>query len=104
MLEWFVYAAMGKLLIYLWQLFPLPMSVNEQKTYIAQFIYKLHQCDLCSGVWLYCALALIFGINIIQADGFIARIAGELITGAITSFAVHIFSIGWRSKYEVITF
>lgn len=101
MLEWLTFAALGKLLIYLWQLFPI--SQKEPKTYVSQFIYKLHQCDLCSGVWIYSGLALLFGIDIIQTEfGSTVPIAGELVTGAITSFVVHIFSIGWKTKYEVI--
>ena len=100
MLEWFTYAVLGKLLIYLWQLFPIP---EPKKTYISQVIYKLHQCDLCSGFWIFGGLALIFGIDIIQDTfGYTVQFAGELITGAITSYVVHIFSIGWKTKYEVI--
>lgn len=96
-----MFAVFGKLLIYLWQMFPLPVS--DKKTYISQLVYKLHQCDLCSGVWIYCIIALLFGIDIIQAEfGYTVQIAGALVTGAITSFVVHIFSLGWREKFEVI--
>ena len=100
MLNWLVYAALGKLFIYLWQLFPLP---EMKKTYISQVIYKLHLCDLCSGTWIFSVLALAFKVDIFQdAFGYTAPIAlilGELATGAITSFAVHIFSLGIREKY-----
>ena len=100
MLEWLTYAVLGKLLIHLWQLFPIP---EPKKTYISQFIYKLHLCDLCSGVWIYSIIALMFGIDIIQAEfGHTVHIAGEILTSAITSFVVHIFSVGWKFKYEVI--
>jgi hypothetical protein len=83
--------------------FPLPISVNEQKTYISQVVYKLHQCDLCSGVWIYCALAVFFGVDIIQDTfGYSVPILGSLVTGAITSFVVSVFSAGWNSKFEVV--
>jgi hypothetical protein len=101
MIQWFVFAAIGKLLIYLWQSFPLPEG--ERKTYISQTIYKLHLCDLCSGFWIFGALALLFGVDIVQQTfGHTVAIAGELVTGAITTYVVHIFSLGIKSKYEVI--
>lgn len=100
MLDWLIYAAIGRLLVFLWQKFPIP---EPKKTYISQFIYKLHLCDLCSGVWIYCILALVFGVDIVKDTfGFTQTIGGTLITGAITSFVVHIFVLGWKSKFEVV--
>ena len=93
MLNWIVFAAIGKLVIFLWMKFPLPFR-NE-------WIEKLHKCDLCSGIWVFCALALFFGVDIVQDTfGFTVPIAGALVTGAITSFMVHVFSIGWREKFS----
>ena len=93
MLDWLVYAAIGKLVIYLWMKFPLPFR-ND-------WIEKLHNCDLCSGVWIYCLIAVLFGVDIIQDTlGHTASIAGELVTGALTSFVVYIFSAGWREVFS----
>ena len=93
MLNWFGYALVGKVLIFLWQKFPIKN----------QWLGQLHDCDLCSGVWIYCALALLFGVDIVQNSfGISQTIAGELVTGAITSFVVHVFSIGWKTKFEVV--
>ena len=99
-MNWLVYAALGKLFIYLWQLFPLP---EFKKTYISQVIYKLHLCDLCGGVWIFSILAAAFKVDIFQDTfGYTAPLAlllGNLITGAVTSYVVHIFSLGIREKY-----
>lgn len=95
MLNWFVFAAVGKLLVFLWQKFPLPKFLAR--------LEKLHDCDLCSGVWIYCALAVFFGVDIIQDTfGYSVPILGSLVTGAITSFVVSVFSAGWNSKFEVV--
>ena len=102
MLQWLTFAALGKLLIYLFQMFPLP---EKKESYLSEALHKLHECDLCSGVWIYSIVALIFGIDIIQSEfGHTVRFAGEILTGAITSYVVHIFSIGYKTKYEVIVF
>lgn len=93
MLTWLIFAVIGKLLIYLWMKFPLP---QWSKT-----LGELHQCDLCSGFWIYSILAFCLGVDIFQAEfGYTVEVVGSLITGAVTSFVVHIFSIGWREKYS----
>jgi hypothetical protein len=95
MLNWLIFAVIGKILIYLWMKFPVGFFTHR-------FI-ELHECDLCSGVWIYCILAVFFGVDIIQDTfGHTIFILGSLVTGAITSFVVHIFSIGWKTKFEVI--
>jgi hypothetical protein len=67
-----------------------------------RFLSDLHECDLCSGVWIYCILSL-FGVDIIQNTlGYNVPLLGNLVTGAITSFVVHIFSLGWKAKFEVV--
>jgi hypothetical protein len=105
MLEWLVFAVIGKLVIHLWMKFPIPqfISDNKQKRYIYQFIDELHRCDLCSGFWIYSLLAILLGVDILQeVFGYTVEIVGNILTGAVTSFVVHIFSIGWKNKYEVI--
>jgi hypothetical protein len=75
--------------------FPLPFE--------SKWIEKLHNCDLCSGVWVYCVLAVLFGVDIVQdIFGRTVAIAGALVTGAVSSFVVHIFSLGWKTRFEVI--
>jgi hypothetical protein len=102
MLNWFVFAAIGKLVVYLWQLFPLPES-NKQEKYIVRFVHKLHECDLCSGTWIFSILALFLGVDLVSINfGIEPSIVGKILTGMFTSYVVHIFFIGLKSKYEVV--
>ena len=100
MLNWLVYASLGKLLIYLWTAFHLPNWLSKYK-----FVELLHGCDLCSGVWAYMALAFIWRIDILQLwfDIRYVFIVSEIITGALTSFLVHIFSLGFKEKFLNVT-
>ena len=82
-------------MIFLWQNFPLPTILEEKKT-----IKKLHECDLCSGCWMFSILAYLMGADLLSALGF-HYIFGvsEFLTGCITSFMVHVFVIGWKDKF-----
>lgn len=98
MIEWMVFAATGKALIYLWMLFPFPPFIK-----MPAWLEKLHTCDLCSGTWIYGILALALKMDFVsQIFGVAPNIVGEFCTAAITTFVVHIFSIGWKSKFEVV--
>lgn len=90
----------GKLLVYLGQKFPLPEFFAKSK-----FILALHSCDLCFGVWIYFFLALLFKMDIMKVFGFTFYfpLLNEAITGGFVSYVVHIFFIGLRTKYEVVT-
>jgi hypothetical protein len=100
MLEWLTYAVLGKLIVYLWQLFPIP---EPKKTYISQFIYKLHQCDLCSGVYLLTALAFFMKIDLLTEFGFsYVPFVSEFVSGYASSFVIHVFSVGWNAKFKVL--
>jgi drug/metabolite transporter (DMT)-like permease len=95
-MNWIAFILIGKLLIYLWQQFPLPVRLENSQT-----IYKLHSCDLCSGVWLYGLLSYFMGSSLLTLLGLsYIPVASELITGGVVSFVVHIFSIGWRDKFS----
>lgn len=95
MLEWLVFAVTGRVLIYIWQLFPFPPFMK-----MPDWLEKLHSCDLCSGVWIYSVLALAIRVDIFaEPFGVAANIVGELVTAAITSFLVHVFMIGVREKF-----
>ncbi len=96
MANWLAYILIGKLFIYLWQQIPLPEKMESNP-----IISKLHGCDLCAGVWIYSALALIMGVDILSLFGIQAyTIIKEGVTGGIISFVVHIFSLGWRDKFS----
>jgi hypothetical protein len=95
--EWVLFALTGKVLIYIWFLFPLPPASNYlKKKYLWQVVDKLHTCDLCAGVWIYSFLAIVTGADMSGVGSLVTMTA----TGAITSFAVHVFSIGVKEKFQ----
>lgn len=95
-LSWAVYAATGRVLIYVWFLFPFPTFAK-----VPAWLDKLHNCDLCAGVWIYSILA-----HALQADifspvfGVAPNLIGEIATGVVTSFFVHVFVIGLKEKFS----
>lgn len=94
--NWLVYLVVGKILIYLWQQFPLPSFLEKHKT-----VEKLHICDLCAGVWIFGILSYFLGLSLLKVFEFgYVPVISELITGAVISFVVHIFSIGWKEKFS----
>lgn len=109
MLFFLVYAAIGKLLIFLWQQFPLSAYLGSKW----KPLQKLFGCDLCFGVWVYWVLALFFptaNIFICYVDQWLSSVFlstlmyvfTALLTGAVTSFIVHLFSLGWNMKFQRI--
>lgn len=96
--NWIVYLIAGKVIIYLWQQFPLPAFLEKYKT-----IEKLHICDLCFGVWVFGILSYFLGLSLLAVFNFeYVPVVSEIITGATISFIVHIFSIGWKEKFSSI--
>ncbi len=78
--------------------FALPQFLQKRKT-----IEYLHECDLCSGVWVYAILAFFMQMDLLSALGFwYVPIICEVVTGAVMSFLVHIFVLGWKARFEVI--
>jgi hypothetical protein len=109
MLDYFVYALVGKLLIFLWQQFPLSGYLSSK----SKLLQKLFGCDLCLGVWIYWFLAIVFeeaNMFLYIVDKYIGNpglavffyIFTAFLTGAITSFIVHIFSMGWNAKFQTL--
>jgi hypothetical protein len=96
--EWLLFAATGRVLIYVWFQFPLPPKFALKKSYFYTTVNKLHSCDLCAGVWLYGLLAVVTGADMSGAGSIVTMLA----TGAVTSFLVHLFVLGWKSKFEVV--
>lgn len=87
MLSWLLYAVVGRILIFVWQKFPLQKIKPLQKI---ELIMEIHSCDLCSGVWIYSIVAWLIGIP--PVIGFVL--------GAITSTVVWIFVRGLKTLYE----
>ena len=98
MLDWLVFILLGRVIIYLWQNFPLPQFLRNIKT-----IEYLHNCDLCSGVWAYSILAGLMQMDLLEPLGFwYVPLVSEILVGMVTSFIVHIFVIGWKAKFDVV--
>lgn len=97
LLVWLFYLILGKIIIHIWMQFHLPKFLKK-----SEWFTKLHECDLCSGVWVYFILSFVMGVGLLGAVGL-----GEMplidsaITGIVVSWAVHIFTLGWKAKYEV---
>jgi len=99
------YAGLGKLFIFLIQKSPyMKFIIGFFKGRSKEFLEELFGCDMCLGFWVYLTLALLFqyanvDVNILDIPN--APIISAIITGAITSFVVHLISIGWRDKFGV---
>lgn len=83
--QFLVYVVIGKLLIYMAQKF------------LGNF--KIFECDLCIGVWIYSILAGLFQIRLLEDVYFYVPILMEIITGCVISYLVHLLTIGFREKH-----
>jgi hypothetical protein len=96
MIYWFLLLGVGQVLIFVWERFPLKTK--------SEFFTKLHECGLCSGVWIFSFLAFALRVNFIQLIGidFYLPVASEVITGAVSSFLMWLLVAGWNSKFNVV--
>ena len=94
MINFIIFAVGGKLLIYVIQKFT-PLEGIKNK-----YFHKLISCDFCLGCWINFFLALAYNVRI----GGIPQVflLSHFLIGIATSFLVHLISIGWREKFEVI--
>lgn len=88
--EFLLYVAVGKLLIYLGG-----KAVSPK----GGLIRKLFECDLCLGVWVYTILSGLFQIRLLEDVYWYVPLVSELITGCVASYLVHLISIGFREKH-----
>ena len=95
MIEYFVFALVGKLLIYLIQKFPLTNYLSSK----SKFLNELFSCGLCLGFWVYLGLAFIIEIRIIDVEIFGIS---EFLTACITSFVMYLVSSGWQENFGTI--
>jgi hypothetical protein len=97
LLVWVFYLVIGKIIIHIWLQFHLPKFLQK-----SEWFSKLHECDLCSGVWIYFILSAVMGIGLLEVTGFgNYPLIDSIITGIVTSWVVHIFSLGWKAKYSI---
>jgi len=108
MIFYIFYAGLGKLFIFLIQKSPyMKFIIGLFKGRSKRFLEELFGCDLCLGFWVYLILALLFqyanvnytnaNVNILDIPN--APLISAIITGAITSFVVHVFSVGWKDLF-----
>jgi len=96
-------ALIGRLFLHLIQKFPLPRFLNKYN-----FIKELHECLLCLGVYVYTFLTAIFRADLLSAAfpelgiGYVP-VVSEIITGAVVSWILYVFEIGYRERYLNIT-
>lgn len=68
-----------------------------------EWLVKLHGCDFCSGVYAFTILSFFLNVDLLEVTGFgKIPLVGVIVTGIIVSWAVHIFSLGWKAKYEIV--
>jgi len=100
MLKWLLFAGIGKVLIYFWKKFPLPAKIEKINN-----IKQLHECDMCSGFWIYTTLAFLMSVNLLElwfGFGYIVMLS-EIITGCVTSYVVHLLSVGFSEQHLNVT-
>ena len=97
-LELLFLIALGRLFIYLWSEFPTPEWFDQSR------FGKLKYCTLCSGVWIYSAIFIIYGADILGMIGLPEnRYIGGLLSGGLVSFVMYLLEIGFIERFMVIT-
>jgi len=104
MVRWFLLVVLfGRLTIYLAQKFPLPEVLRRYNG-----IVEWHSCILCMGVWVYTILSWIFRVDLLSTAFYelgtiYVPFVSEFLTGALTSWLMYIFEIGFKERYLSIT-
>jgi hypothetical protein len=93
-IDFLMFAGVGKLLMYLLKKFPPTVDIAKKNKYTL----RLLECDLCLGVWIYAALSFLVNYTVY----FNGNLFGYFLTGCITSFLVWIFSTGWDDHFRNI--
>jgi len=96
--SWVLFLVIGKIVIHIWMQFHLPKFLSK-----SEWFKQLHECDLCSGVYVYSILSFFMGVDLLEVAGFgKIPLVSAIITGIVVSWVVHIFYLGWKSKYEIV--
>jgi len=97
LLDWVFYLVVGKIIIHIFMQFHLPKFAQK-----SEWLTQLHDCDLCSGVWIYSILSFFMGVDLLRVSGFgYIPVVGAIVTGIVVSWVVHLFSLGWKAKYSI---
>lgn len=87
LLSWAVVAALGRIVIFVWQKFPAQYVPTK-------FLKDVHACDLCSGTYIYPLLLWVSGVDWLNA----------ILYGIVTSFVVWVFVRGMKTLVEPTTY
>ena len=91
----------GRLVVFVLQKFPLQKVIFIGRLFEeGKFLEQLFECDLCLGFWLYSTLSFIYDVNLVTELGYVVIIS-NILTGALSTFVVHLLSIGWKNKFGV---
>ena len=93
--EFVLFMGVGKLIIYVLNKF---LSDNVSN----KFVNNLVSCEFCSGVWVYTILATVYKIYVLDDIFPYIPVVSEIVTGCIVSFTVHLLTIGWKEKFNVV--
>lgn len=66
---------------------------------IHSLLRELGSCDLCLGFWVYLLLFAMEGSSFL---GILPLSVETILLAAISSFGMHLFSLGWQAKYSQI--
>jgi hypothetical protein len=95
--DFVIFALVGRIILFLLQKFPKSKFPFIGKLFReGKLLDELFSCDLCLGFWIYFGLAFVFEIDF----GISVPILSEFIIGAVTTFVVHVFSVGWNAKFQ----
>ena len=86
LLSWAIVAAVGRIVIFVWQKFPAEYVPTK-------FLKGVHACDLCSGTYLYPVLFWLGGVPVLSS----------LLYGVVTTFVVWVFVRGMKTLVEPTT-
>jgi hypothetical protein len=88
----------GKVVIHAWMAFHLPKFMKKIEWFV-----ELHNCDFCSGIWVYSVLSFFMGMDLLELTGFgYIPIIGAGVTGILVSWLMHLLTLGWKAKYEIV--
>jgi hypothetical protein len=94
-----IYLLVGKLVVFAIQKFPLDKLFFIGKFFQeGKFLEQLWKCDFCLGFWVYTFLAFAFPVNYLN-EYVNVPILNQALTGLISSFVMHLISIGWKDKF-----
>lgn len=99
MLDLLAFLLIGRLATFFLQKFPFSKLWLVGGLFAeGKFLKSLFDCDLCLGFWVFLILSIVFDAYLIQTR---IDIISSILTGMVASFLVHVFAIGWQTKFGI---